>query len=143
MRVRKAGKGQIFRCGVGHHWPEALVIEGQEPAHLNGTYCLPCFGIRVVGRLAVPRADLIADPFGPVEAEPEPPYAQGQGEPPIEGDPTPSETAAELGMETQEEAVERAEEPSQEGEEPTSGDTAPESGTGESEGQGAGEEPAD
>jgi len=110
MRVRKAGKGQIFRCGVGHHWPEALVIEGQEPPHLNGTYCLPCFGIRVVGRLAVPRADLIADPFGPVEAEPEPPNAEGQGEPSIEGDPTPSETAAEVGMETQEEPVERAEE---------------------------------
>jgi len=127
MRVRKAGKGQIFRCGVGHHWPEALVIEGQEPPHLNGTYCLPCFGIRIVGRLAIPRAELIADPFEPVEAEPETPPAE-------------------------EETVERAEEvPTQEADpdsreaEGEAGETGESAGDepGDAEGQGAGEEPAD
>jgi hypothetical protein len=113
MKVRKAGKGQIFRCGVGHHWPEALLVEGQDPPNINGTYCLPCFGIRIVGRLSIPRADLIADPFGPVEAEP---------------------------AVAKEETIERAEEvPTQEAD-PDSREAEGEAGeTGES----AGEEPAD
>jgi len=139
MRVRKAGKGQIFRCGVGHHWPEALVIEGQEPAHLNGTYCLPCFGIRVVGRLAVPRADLIADPFGPVEAEPEP--ESGQDTPPAAEEEDPIERTEEV-PEGQEADPDSGEAEGAE-EQPTAEDAAAEPATGEPEGQGAGEEPAD
>jgi len=135
MRVRKAGKGQIFRCGVGHHWPEALVIEGQEPAHLNGTYCLPCFGIRVVGRLAVPRADLIADPFGPVEAEPEPPNAEEGNPSQVTPGYTPEQTE---GVEmpgpnqpTEEELVERAEEVPEGQEAEAGGEPGPEPATGD------------
>lgn len=72
MRVRKANVGEIFRCSAGHHYPEALLVEGQEPAHLNGTYCLVCFGARVIGRLAVPRATAVDDPFeSVVETPPE------------------------------------------------------------------------
>jgi len=102
MKVRRAKKGEMFRCGVGHHWPEALLVEGQDPPNLNGTYCLVCFGLRVVGRLAVPRTDAVADPFEPVQAEPEqeeshaseasvgadPDSGEAEGEAGETGDPT-------------------------------------------------------
>jgi len=154
MKVRKASKGQIFRCGVGHHWPEALLVEGQEPPHLNGTYCLPCFGARIVGRLAVPRADLIADPFEAAQAEP--PNAEGEGEPSrFEPGYTP-EPAESVEMpppnQPQEEAVERAEEVPVQEADPDSGQaegdpgdpTGPSLGEpGDAEGQGAGEDPAE
>jgi len=80
MRVRKANAGEIFRCSSGHHYPEALLVEGQEPPHLNGTYCLVCFGARVIGRLAVPRATAVEDPFESVVETPpeEVPLAQAE-----------------------------------------------------------------
>ena len=130
MKVRRAKKGEMFRCGVGHYWPEALLVEGQDPPHLNGTYCLVCFGARIVGRLAIPRTDAVADPFEPAEAEPE------QEEAVASEDPTIEERAAEV-------AVAGAD---------VAGDESAESGepTGPSlgeprdaEGQGIGEEPAE
>jgi len=143
MKVKRAGKGQIFRCGAGHHYPEALLIEGQDPPHLNGTYCLVCFGGRLIGRLAVPRAEAIADPFEPAQAEPEP--AQEGNPSQVEPGDTPEQTE---GVEVpppnqpaEEEAVERAEEVPAREADPDSGEAEGE--PGDAEGQGAGEEPAD
>jgi hypothetical protein len=146
MRVRKASKGQIFRCSAGHHWPEALLIEGQEPSNLNGTYCLVCFGIRVVGRLAVPRADLVADPFEPTQAQAEPPAAEEGNPSQVTPGYTP-EPSESVEMpppnQPQEEAGERAEEVSKAQEaDADSGEAEAESqpATGDAEGSGAGEE---